>query len=102
MPLAAVAGKARVTVWLLPAATLNGDAGEVVVPAGKPVSVSCAEPLKPFWPVIETLKVVLDVPGLAVIALGDSTILKSGVASIFNVSAVECDKDPELALAVTV
>jgi hypothetical protein len=73
-----------------------------VVPAGKPVSVTCADPLKLFSPVIETVKVVLDVPGLAVIALGDSAILKSGVASMFKVSAVECDKDPELALAVTV
>jgi hypothetical protein len=48
------------------------------------------------------LKVELDVPGPAVIALGDSAILKSGIALIFNVSAAECVKDPELALAVTV
>ena len=48
MPIAAAAGKARVTVWLLPAVTLKGDAGEVVVPAGRPESVTCAEPLKPF------------------------------------------------------
>jgi hypothetical protein len=48
LPLAADAGKARVTVWLLPAVTLKGDAGEVVVPAGRPESVTCTEPLKPF------------------------------------------------------
>jgi hypothetical protein len=51
--------------------------------------------------VIEVAKVVLDVPGAAVIALGDSAIPKSAAVSTFNVSAVECVRDPELALAVT-
>jgi hypothetical protein len=48
LPFDAVAGTDTVTVWLLPAATLNGEAGEVVAPAGNPESVTAAEPVKPF------------------------------------------------------
>ena len=39
MLLDAVAGTDTVTVWLLPAATLNGVAGDVVAPAGSPESL---------------------------------------------------------------
>ena len=48
-----------------------------MAPAGNPVSVTAAEPVKPFIPVIEALKVELDVPAPVVIASGDSAMLKS-------------------------
>ena len=76
MLLDAVAGTDSATVWLLPAATLNGEAGEVVVPVGNPESVTAAEPVNPFKPVIEAVKVELDVPAPVVTALGDRAMLK--------------------------
>ena len=76
MLLDAVAGTDSATVWLLPAATLNGEAGEVVVPVGNPESVTAAEPANPFKPVIEAVKVELDVPAPVVTALGDRAMLK--------------------------
>lgn len=48
MLLDAVAGTDTVTAWLPLAATLNGEAGDVVAPAGNPESVTVAEPMKPF------------------------------------------------------
>jgi len=81
---------------------LNGEAGEVVVPAGNPVSVTAAELVNPFMPVIEALKVELDVPAPVVIAFGASAMLKSWAALTVNVSAVEWLRDPELPVAVTV
>lgn len=102
MPAATVVGKDSVTVWLLPEAKINGEAGVVVAPAGRPESVTVVDPVKPFCPVIEVVKVVLDVPAAAVMALGDSAIAKSGAALTVSVSAVECVSDPEIALAVTV
>ena len=76
MLLDAVAGTDSATVWLLPAATLNGQAGEVVVPVGNPESVTAAEPANPFKPVIEAVKVELDIPAPVVTALGDRAMLK--------------------------
>ena len=67
---------------------MNGEAGEVVVPAGNPESVTAAEPVNPFRPVIEAVKVELDVPGPVVIAFGDRAMLKSGAALTVKVSAV--------------
>lgn len=81
---------------------MNGEAGEVVVPAGNPVSITAAEPVNPFIPVIEALKVELDVPAPVVIAFGDSAMLKSCAALTVNVNAVEWVRDPELPVAVTV
>lgn len=80
---------------------MNGEAGEVVVPAGNPVSITAAEPINPFSPVIEALKLELDVPAPVVIAFGDRARLKSWAALTVNVSAVEWDRDPELPVAVT-
>jgi hypothetical protein len=42
------AGTDSVTVWLLPAATLKGEEGDVVAPAGNPESVTITESLNPF------------------------------------------------------
>jgi hypothetical protein len=81
---------------------LNGEAGDVVAPAGNPVSVTAAEPVNPLRPVIEALKVELDVPAPVVIAFGDSAILKSCTALTVNVSAAEWVRDPELPVALTV
>ena len=80
---------------------MNGEAGEVVVPAGNPERVTAAEPVNPFSPVIEALK-ELDVPAPVVIAFGDSAMLKSWAALTVNVSAVEWLRDPEVPVAVTV
>ena len=48
VPAGTVEAMDSVTVWLLPAATLNGDAGEVVTPAGNPASVTVTDPVNPF------------------------------------------------------
>ena len=48
LPADAVAGMERVTVWLPPAGRMNGEAGEVVTPAGNPESVTATESLNPF------------------------------------------------------
>ena len=67
---------------------MNGDAGEVVVPAGNPDSVTAADPVNPFRPVIEAVKLALEVPAPVVIAFGDRAMLKSGAALTVRVSAV--------------
>jgi hypothetical protein len=65
-----------VTAWLMPAATLNGDDGEVLVPAGNPESVIVTEPVNPLSPVIDTVKAEVEPPVPSVIADGNSTRLK--------------------------
>ncbi len=77
LPAVTVAGTDRTTVWLLPAATLNGNAGDVVAPAGNPESVRVTELVNPLRPVIDTAKLVLELPAVAVIAVGDRPMLKS-------------------------
>jgi hypothetical protein len=81
---------------------LNGEAGEVVTPAGNPESATATEPLNPFSPAIETVRLELDIPAFVVMALGDSAMLKFGAVPTVNASAVEWVRDPELAVAVTV
>ena len=48
LPANTVDGTDKSTVWLLPGATLNGEAGDVIAPAGKPASVTVIGSLKPF------------------------------------------------------
>ena len=55
---------------------MNGEAGEVAVPVGNPESLTAAEPANPFKPVIEAVKVELDVPAPVVTVLGDRAMLK--------------------------
>lgn len=102
MPAAAVAGRVTVTVCALPAVTLNGDAGDMVAPGGKPEIATCAVPLNPFSPVTVAVKVVFDVPVTPVIAVGESARLKSGDELTVSVSALVWVNDPELPVAVTV
>lgn len=72
------AGTDRITVWLLPASMLKGEAGDVVAPAGNPESVTVTESANPFWPVIDTAKFASGPPALTVSAVGDDPMLKSG------------------------
>jgi hypothetical protein len=65
--------------------TVNGEAGEVVVPAGNPESVTSTEPLKPFCPATEAVKVEPDDPALAVSAIGERARLKSCGGTIVNI-----------------
>jgi hypothetical protein len=65
---------------MLPAATLNGDAGEVVAPAGKPLIAMPTDPLNPFCPEAETVKVKPEPPGAVVIVAGDTPMVKSCAA----------------------
>jgi hypothetical protein len=81
---------------------LNGEAGEVVTPAGNPESASATEPLNPFSPAIEMVRLELDIPAFVVIALGDSPMLKFWAVPTVNASAAEWVRDPEFAVAVTV
>lgn len=48
LPDGIVSGMERVRVWLLPAATANGEAGEVVTPAGNPEKVIVTGSVNPF------------------------------------------------------
>jgi hypothetical protein len=48
LPANTVAGTDKSTVWLLPAATLNGETGDVVAPAGNPESVTATGSVNPF------------------------------------------------------
>ena|SRR5579864_1478575 len=59
---------------------LNGNAGEVVAPAGKPETAIVTEPINPLVPVVETVKVELELPAVAVTVAGDTAISKSLVA----------------------
>ena len=81
---------------------MNGEAGEVVAPAGKPERVTATAPVNPFSPAIETVKLEFAIPALEVMAFGERAMLKFGAALTVNVSAVEWVKDPEPPVAVTV
>ena len=96
-----VEGTVKVTGWLLPTATVNGEAGELVTLLGKPESVMVGEPVKPFWPVIDTVTVAVDVPALAVSAVGDKAMLKSGEGVTVNAKVAECARDPDIPLNTT-
>ena len=103
MPAVTVDGIDRVTVWLLPAARLTGKAGDVVTPAGNPESERVAELVKPFRPVIDTAKLVPELPATAVIAAGDRPMLKSCAAeATVSDSGAECVVAPEVPLTVKV
>jgi predicted methyltransferase MtxX (methanogen marker protein 4) len=57
---------------------LNGEAGDVVTPVGRPESVTTTESLKPFALAMEAVKVEVVDPAVAVIAGGARARLKSG------------------------
>jgi hypothetical protein len=61
----------------LPIGRLNGKAGEVVAPAGKPEIAIDTESANPFCPAVETVKLELEVSGSAVTVAGDTMTLKS-------------------------
>ena len=65
MPVCVVLSTSRVTAWLPPAITLNGEAGEVVVPLGNPVRLTATEPAKPFRLEIKIVKLALELPAAA-------------------------------------
>ena len=48
LPANTVDGTDKITVWELPGATLNGEAGDVVAPAGNPESVTTTGSVNPF------------------------------------------------------
>ena len=102
MPDVNVDGTDSTTVWLLPAPTGNGEAGEVVVPPGSQVRLAVTEPVNPFRAVIETVKLELELPAFAVTEVGVRTMLKSCAAVTVNVRFVECVKTPDVPLTVTV
>jgi hypothetical protein len=92
----------RATVWLPPAATVKGDAGEVVTPAGNPESATVTEPVNPFCAVVDTAKVELELPALAVIAEGIKAMLKSdAVEFIVRDKFAECVSALDFPVAVT-
>ena len=101
MAASTVAETDRVTVWLLPA-TLNGEAGDVVTPAGNPESVTVTASEKPFCSVIDTAKLEFELPALAVTVAGEIAILKSGAGLTVNDRGAEWLSAPEVPLAVRV
>lgn len=89
LPANTVPGTVKSTVWLLPAATLNGEAGDVVEPAGNPESVTITGSVKPFCPVMDTAKDELEPPALAVTVDGSAAMLKSLEGSTVNARLAE-------------
>jgi hypothetical protein len=67
------------TVWLAPAATVNGADGDVVLAVGRPVGATATAPLNPFCAVIDTVNVEGWPPACSVTTLGDTEITKSGL-----------------------
>jgi hypothetical protein len=97
-----VAGTDRTTVWALPAATVNGEAGDVVAPAGSPETVIVIESLNPFWLVVYTAKVELEPPPLTVIAAGDSVRPKSCSERTVKARFAECVRPADVPRAAMV
>lgn len=93
---------ARVTTWLLPAATFNGVVGEVVTPAGNPVRPTDTASVNPFRPAIETVKLQLEVPGPAVIAVAERLMLKSSAPVTVKGRFAVCVKAPDVPPTVRV
>jgi hypothetical protein len=102
LPAKTVAGTDKFTVWLLPAATLNGETGDVVDPAGRPERVTITESAKPFWPVIDMAKAELEPPALAVTVEGSAAMLKSVEGSTVNARLAECRSAPDVPVTVGV
>jgi hypothetical protein len=81
---------------------VNGEVGEVVVPAGSPESVMSTEPPNPFWPVTDAIKFEVEVPAVAVTVVGDTASVKSCAGLIVSVNGAEWVNDPSIPVAVTV
>src|SRR5207244_4109941 len=78
LPVAEDESAPKITDWDAPAFTENGLAGFEVTPVGKPDSVTCTKPVKPFCAATVTLTAVLVVPCVSVRELGESVSEKSG------------------------
>ena len=102
MPLDAVAGSVRVTLWLFPGVTLNGEAGVVVVPPGNPEIATETGLLNPLRAVTDVVKDEFEEPALAVKALGDMAIVKSEAGSTVKASVAVCTSEPDVPVRVTV
>jgi hypothetical protein len=61
----------------MPAAIVNGEAGELVTSAGNPESVIVTGALNPFCPRIDTAKFELEPPVPTVMAEGNNATEKS-------------------------
>ena len=79
---------------------MKGEAGEVVVPLGNPVSLTDTEPAKPFTLEIETEKFALELPGAAVSVVGDRPIVKSCAAVIVRGRFTEWVRAPDVPVTV--
>jgi hypothetical protein len=69
-----------VTVCVSFTGMLSGKAGEVVAAEGKPEIETIIEPVNPFCAVVETVKLELEVPAVALTVAGETTISKSLIA----------------------
>lgn len=47
-----------------------------MIPLGRPDSVTTGDPLKPFWPVADTVKTDVELPAAAVTVIGETAMLK--------------------------
>ena len=77
-PAATSTGTVKVTSWLLPTGTENGDVGDVVAPKGRPLISTDTGELNPFSAVVRTFTtgLVSPTPTLAVSCASDT--VKSG------------------------
>ena len=101
MPVGAVAGMDRITVWLPPAATVKGELGDVVTPVGNPESATLTAPEKPLRLLIDTAKLELELPAVEVRVAGERERLKSGRGVTVNDRGAECVSAPDVPLTVS-
>jgi len=78
LPARTDAGTEKVTCWLAPAATVNGDEGSEVIPCVSPSIATLTDPVKPLSPVIERVIAPLVAPAWTDVEEGVTEILKSG------------------------
>src|SRR5216683_3060866 len=76
-PVGALTAAPKTTGALVFAGTVKGLAGFDSTPAGKPPSVICTTPLKPFCPFTEILSAEVVAPCMTVIELDERTMEKS-------------------------
>jgi hypothetical protein len=61
---------------------LKGEAGETVIPRGKPLTVTLAEPAKPFSGIRERVTAGVVPPTSAEVDDGETDMLKSGIGIV--------------------
>ena len=75
--------------------------GDVVTPVGNPESATLTAPEKPLRLLIDTAKLELELPAVAVRVAGERERLKSGREVTVNDRGAECVSAPDVPLTVS-